>query len=280
MLYTAVDAREVALDTGISTACFYPQKVLDSLLYLGQNGVRCAEIFFNTFFETEQAYVEELKSICARHGIEIRAIHPFLSPIEPMMFFSEFEGRFEDGLKLYRPFFEAGQALGAKYFILHGDYKSSPRTIEQYCERYLALDEFAQNFGIRVLQENVVRNSSAESASVLKMRELLGRRIGFALDLKQVIRAGQDLGEMIDAMGDSLHHVHISDNTSVRDCVLPGRGKMDFGALIEELTRRGYTGSLMLELYRGNYNDPLDLLESYRWLTDKLNDIQNKGEPL
>ena len=48
-------------------------------------------------------------------------------------------------------------------------------------------------------------------------------------------------------------HVHINDNKPGADCLLPGRGVMDFRALKRQMAQFGYDGDFIIEVYRRNF---------------------------
>ena len=67
-------------------------------------------------------------------------------------------------------------------------------------------------------------------------------------------------------MGSGLIHVHISDHDADRDCLMPGRGTVDYPRLLTLLQRVGYTGPLILELYRKNFGEEQELVQGRRFL--------------
>ncbi len=52
--------------------------------------------------------------------------------------------------------------------------------------------------------------------------------MAFTLDVKQANRLGIAPADMLDAMGDRLVHLHLSDFTAADDCLLPGAGCFDY----------------------------------------------------
>ena len=74
------------------------------------------------------------------------------------------------------------------------------------------------------------------------MREGCGEECAFVLDVKQAVRAGHDPYEVCDAMGNKIAHVHLNDNDEKQDCLVPGKGHMDYRRLFSQLARQGYTG--------------------------------------
>lgn len=78
-------------------------------------------------------------------------------------------------------------------------------------------------------------------------------RIATMVDTYHADLCGQDLPATIDAVGDHLALVHLSDT----DRALPGIGTIDFAAVIEALSRRNYTGWLGLECKYGGDDEAI-----------------------
>ena len=72
----------------------------------------------------------------------------------------------------------------------------------------------------------------------------------YTLDLSHCAAARTDALAMADAMADRLSHVHLGDGTSRgRDeHLVPGRGDQPCAALLGSLPRRGFTGSVAVEV--------------------------------
>lgn len=251
---------------GVSTSCFYPALTEDAAQRLQTAGVQYLELFLNTFSEIEPGYLNALKSQLDATGARVLAFHPFTSSMEPFFFATSYERRFADGVAMYRRLFEAAALVGAKIFNFHGDYKASPYPFELYCEHFARLADIAAEYGILLSQENVVRCKSGSIENIRKMRALLGDKAHFTLDLKQAVRSEVSAEEMLDAMGDSLCHLHISDHTAQQDCLAPGAGQFDFEDFFQKLHWRGYQGSAVIELYRGNFAEMANLLQGLRYL--------------
>lgn len=251
---------------GISTASFYPETTERSLELAARAGARSAEVFVNAMREFSVPFFKRLSHIAGNCGVEIVSVHPFTSGVEPITFFSNYPRRFEDGLRLYRRFFELTARAGAPYFILHGASPHAQISPEEICARFAVLSDAAAQYGVTLLQENVSRCISASPQFIRLMRRELGDKAAFVLDTKQALRSGSSAAEMIDAMGGALRHIHISDYKTDKDCLPPGRGVLDFPALIASLRTQGYRGDLMIELYRDSYERESELHESYEYL--------------
>lgn len=255
---------------GVSSSCYYPLVTEKSFEKICLAGVDCAEIFFNSPGELEKGYIRELSAMQRAYGVDIVSIHPFMSFAEDFYLFSSYERRFYDILPLYDRFFEVCRELGADIFVIHGGKIPGSASDALYCERFAKLMERGRAYGVHVCQENVVRYRS-ESADYLKMmRNTIGEDFGVVLDVKQARRAMISPYDVIDAVGDSIRHVHISDYRADCDCLPPLSGKFDFPEFFDAMKRIGYRGAYMIEVYEHSYQDEREIVESYQKIKDLL----------
>ncbi len=257
---------------GLSTACLYPQQTEKTIEYYCSHGVQVCEIFVNTFSEIERGYVKNLHTICDAAGLAIVSLHPFTSGFEPFMMFSDYPRRFDDFLEMHKLYFESCAILGGSIFVLHGDRRESNCPDERYFERYYRLFELGKTYGVLVAQENVVRCRSHSAEFITKMRAALGQDVCFVLDIKQAVRAKQDVFDMVQAMGQRLVHLHLSDHNGQADCLPIGKGTLDMKRLFALLQRVGFDGNVIIELYRENFNEIDELISSISHL-----ESYNKG---
>ena len=229
-------------------------------------GVARIEVFLNTFRELSPSFAKEMENTLRGRGTEVCALHPFSSNFEPFFFFSRYGGRFEDGLDLYKRYFELCQLWQIPRLVFHGDFGGSTFPIERYCEHFAALARTAAAYGVQLCQENVSRCRSASPAFIREMRRLLQDDVAFVLDLKQARRAGAPLGEFLDAMGPCLAHLHLSGAKEGSDCAAPLPSTLDIPQLLHMLQKAGYDGDLVIELYRDGFSCPAQLQQSYRYL--------------
>ena len=256
---------------GISSACFYPENTENAVKFLADNKIPNIEIFFNSPSELQLDYLKELKDILGTTNVV--SVHPFTSIYEPYLFFSEYERRFYDGLKIYESYFKAAQFLGAKYVILHGSLKQTNITNEEYFKRFEKIDSLAKNYGVRLLQENVAPFKSSSSEFISDMKQYIPD-VQFVLDTKQCVRANEDILNMANVMGKNIAHVHISDHTENCDCLIPSFGEYDFSPLFSTLENLKYDGVVLIEVYKNNYTDKNELLTGYQKL---ISDFQKRG---
>nr|WP_319488277.1 sugar phosphate isomerase/epimerase [uncultured Caproiciproducens sp.] len=248
--------------SGISTACLYPMELEQALPALISLDFHLFEVFINTISELKPEYIKELRKMADDSGSVIKSVHPFTSGFESFLLFSDYKRRSDDGLEFYKLYFHAANLLGARILVLHGQRhdKRSRISEDEYFEHYAQLYALGKTFGITVAQENVNLFRSDEPAFILRMRKYLGDNCAFVLDVKQAVRAGEDPFKMCEAMGEKLVHVHINDNKPGEDCLLPGRGTMDFDAFRQQIQKFGYDGDLIIEVYRRNFGELEELL--------------------
>lgn len=257
---------------GASTACLYPMETENAVATLIENGFRIIEIFFNTFSELEPEYLEELHEYILKYDCEVVSIHPFLSGIEPFLFFSNYERRFYDTVDFYEKFYKAAQILGAKKLILHGGafpdrYKLSD---EEYCRRFEILAKRGENFGVDILHENVNKFRASSPDFIRAMKRIIPDNAKFTLDLKQAVRSGYSPFEILNSMGDGLKHIHINDHMDEKDCLLPFCGNFNYKEFFSECKKIGYDGDIIIEVYRTNFNNVSELMESAKLLSKML----------
>lgn len=260
---------------GASTGCFYPELTEKSLTTLGELGVKTVEVFTNSFGEISPAFVKQLNEIKDHYGMEIISFHPFMSFAEGFFLFSEYERRYEESLEMCKPFFEAAANLGAKYYVLHGAKKGCPISREVYIHRFYRFCEIAKQYGVQVAHENVVHYESESVEFMRSLQAALGDDFKMVLDLKQARRAEVDPFDFINAVGENIAHVHVSDCTAQSKCApINAQGLFDFDRLFGELKQKGYDGKFIVELYRQSYGDKIEIAHSIANLDEILRDVK------
>ncbi len=258
---------------GISTACLYPEGVLESVNKICSLDVPVCEIFMNSITEATHSEIAQIKEVLKRSNTDIISLHPFTAVIEGLMFFSGYKKRIHDGMELYKKFFEAAHSLGAKYVVFHGerDHATFGQTMideDSAFEVYEMLCRAANNCGVMFTQENVAHFRSQNPSFIKNLKNALGNKIGFTFDIKQAYRGGSDPFSMIEAMGDRLLHFHINDFSKENECCLPGCGDTDYKKIFEKLRQIGYKGDFVLEVYRNNFSVLSDLKENLAVIKD------------
>lgn len=248
--------------TGMSSSCFYPLETEKSLMKCGELGFTNVELFVNTYSELIDPIRSEFKAIKDSYNLNIVSIHPFTSFAESTVLFGAYPRRMEDGIEFYKHYFEFAAFLGAKFLVLHGAKIGPYADNEDYFERYARLYNIGKEFGITVSQENVVLFRSQSVDFIKKMSDYLGDNFSMTLDFKQCRRAGENPLDFINAVGDKIDHIHLSDYNAESDCLPPLEGVENYETIVEALRSKGYSGEYIIELYRKNFKKEQQIVES------------------
>ncbi len=251
------------MNVGISTACFYPLETEVSFETLGKAGIKHTEIFFNALSELKPAFIDILTDIKNEYGITVSSVHPTMSLAESFMIFSAYERRYYEALEQFRRYSEVAAELGAKYIILHGGKPNGILTDEEYCERYMQLNEITNKNGVTVLQENVVHFRAGEIEFLRSMKNILGDNAKLCIDIKQSVRCGYNPFDLIEEFYENIKHYHISDHSIASDCQLPGDGGFDFKSFFKILKSKNYNGSAIIEVYNHSYKNYSEIFNSH-----------------
>ncbi len=251
---------------GVSTACFYPKLLEEAVYDLAVNGINHTEIFINADCELTKPYISGLADTLKRFEVSCRSLHPYTCPLEPMLFFSGYKRRLADGIEYYKKYFNAMNLLDAKIFVFHGNKKLAQLSPENYCECYSKLVETGKQFGVTVAQENVSRCQSGSLEFMSRMAEIMDNDAKFVLDTKQAVRAGENSFDIVKKLQGKVIHIHISDHGEMGDCLQIGKGRFNIKQLLNLISREEYDVSIMLELYRNNFDGISDIVENYNTL--------------
>lgn len=257
------------MNIGVSSSCFYPLETELALEEIGKSGIKTTEIFFNAECELKPAFIDILKCIQNEYKINVTSIHPTMSLAESFMIFSEYERRYYQALNDFERYSEIAAQLDAKYIILHGGKPNGILSDEEYCERYMALNERTRKNGVAVLQENVAKCRAGDVEFLRSMCNILKEDAQICLDIKQCIRSGYNPFDLINEFSDNIKHYHISDHSLAGDCLLPLNGKFQFTAFFETLKKQNYNGACIIEVYKNAYHEYSEIFESHKKLTEK-----------
>lgn len=261
------------MKAGVSTACLYPKLLEEAVYDLAVNGVAHIEIFVNTFCELEKKYVNDMSAMLRRFDVTCRSMHPFTSAMEPMMFFSGYDRRVGDVIEIYKKYFEAMNILGAEILVFHGNKKIVPVEKELYFDCFQRLVNAGKEFGITVAQENVSRCTSGSLSFMRDMVKNLGDDAKFVIDTKQAVRAGENNFDILNSLGNHVVHVHISDHGELGDCLQIGKGRFNIKRFLSVLNEKSPESSVILELYRSNFEGISDLVSNYSTLVSMIGRI-------
>lgn len=252
---------------GLSSAAFYGRlETEDAAAHVRDFPAQVCEVFLETHSE-----------YCRRFGEMVRerigdmpcvSIHAKGTQFEPDLF-GRSHRQVEDAMRIFSGVCDAGQALGAKYYVFHGPGNARnalpPDKVNALQERFGRMQEIAAQRGMEVLWENVSWCSIRDPEDVRRAKELLPG-VHFVLDVKQAFRGGVAVTDMIRAMGGDIRHVHVLDQDDRGSLCLPGAGVLDWPMLLGELKAVGYDGVILLEPYDYQGRDEAALRRSLEYL--------------
>lgn len=248
---------------GLSSAAFYGRMETEACAaHLAELPLDVCEIFLETFSEYSAAF-----GGLVRHqlqGLPCVSVHPLGSRFEPELF-GQSQRQVEDALHIFENVCISGEALGARYYVMHGKYSVRshipPDKIHRLQPTMARMQAIAASHGMEVLWENVSWCSVRTPEDVRAVRQLLPD-MRFVLDTKQANEAGCTPCEMAEAMAGRIAHVHVLDWKADGTKCLPGEGVVDWSALMKCLRKVGFDGAVILEPYAEQSRDEKKLLDS------------------
>lgn len=256
---------------GLSSASFYGRlETEDAAQHLTDFVLDNCEVFLETFSEYSADFGRTVRT--RLDSLPCDSVHPKGTQFEADLFGRSSRQR-ADALRIFTGVCDAGQALGAKYYVMHGPgmiiSRVSPERIYLLSEIVPQLQFIAHARGMEVLWENVNWCAVSTPEDVRQLLRCLPE-INFVLDVKQAFRAKQDPCALLSAMGSHIRHVHALDWDADGKLTLPGNGMMDWSRLMAQLRDQGYDGNVILEPYAWMAEDEDALRRSLDFLRKQL----------
>lgn len=184
------------------------------------------------------------------HGLQVVGHTAYYLP-----FASAFEGVRKAAVEELKQCLDRFAELGARWMNLHPDRHAPMHSRSFYIQRNLdslhELQEHAESVGVGLMIENLPGdfNSAPQLGELLEPMPKLGLHldIGHA----NLIVPHNTTGEILQAWGARLKHVHLHDNRGGHaDLHLPlGAGNLDVRGSVAELIRCGFDGTITLEVF-------------------------------
>ena len=136
--------------------------------------------------------------------------------------------------------------------ILHPSWEpitdeERPSRIEACRNALAALAEAAHPLGITIAVECLPRTCLGNHAAEMKELIALDERIGICCDVNHLFKEAPE--RFIGELGQRIVTVHMSDNDGVDECHwVPGKGVINWTAVIQELSASGYAGPFLFEV--------------------------------
>jgi sugar phosphate isomerase/epimerase len=170
---------------------------------------------------------------------------------------SPFEALRERVHELLRECFAVFAEAGIALVNIHPDRLPTvippAEVVERNADALATLTADAEAAGVRLMVENM----GSSFGTVAQLQPLFDAAPGllFHLDVghANIGRRPEEpnrASELLDAFGERLAHVHVSDNFGVDDLHLPlGAGSIDWPAAVGVFRRAGYDGTVTLEIF-------------------------------
>ena len=141
---------------------------------------------------------------------------------------------------------ESCEKMGVRTIVTHPILAQHDQE-EPKTENILYLQKFCEKaslFGIRVALENQIH--PVDYKTCLSKIPILGVTIDFA----HALASGLDEPTMIDDFGPRLYGLHVSDSDGKSEDyhIMPGRGSINWSAVMEKLFEHKYSGDIHLEI--------------------------------
>jgi sugar phosphate isomerase/epimerase len=225
----------------LSTASAYPESAAAAFELAARLGYDGVEVMVWTDPASQDP--EVLRRLSDRHGMPILAIHA------PCLLITQRVWGNDPWAKLERAR-GAAERLGASTVVVHPPF----RWQREYARGFVAgMEEMRNLTDVTFAVENMFpwRARDREIAAYAPGWDPLPEEYAsVTLDLSHTATSRIDALAMTHALGDRLAHVHMADGSgSNRDeHLVPGRGTQPCAAVLETLARRGFAGTVVLEV--------------------------------
>lgn len=157
---------------------------------------------------------------------------------------------------------EAAHRLGIGFLTVHPGFMwpmmTREKALEKTCESLRELLKVADKLDLALGVENLPPLFSPPRGYFIKIddfevlfSQIMSDRLKFVLDIAHAgFRESDPAPKFISKFYEKLGHVHLSDNFGQRDDHLPlGAGRVDYKTPVEALKKRGYKGTVTLEIF-------------------------------
>ncbi|SHV77555.1 fructoselysine 3-epimerase [Mycobacteroides abscessus subsp. abscessus] len=178
---------------------------------------------------------------------------PILSLHAPTLFFLQFAGGLDPKKKL-EDTMRLAVDLGVPTVVAHPPFRWQGRYAKNFVEIVAELEE---RYGIALAVENMYpwRLGVREALPYYPDHDPTDEDYAhLTIDLSHASTAGDDALAMIERVGDRLSHLHLTDGSghTLRDeHLVPGEGDQPVAEILQRLARRGWGGSVIVEIATG-----------------------------
>ena len=227
---------------GLSTSSVYPESTASCFELAGRLGYDGVEVMVG--IDPVSRDVDALVELRDYHDLPVLSVHA------PTLLVTQGTWGRDPWEKLERSAV-AAHRLGADCVVVHPPFRWQRTYAQGFVEGIRRLE---RTTGIVVAVENMFPWRGPRNAEIRAYAPGWDPTEGdydhLTLDLSHAATARQRSLDLIDAWGERLTHVHLTDgDASISDSHLfPGEGDQDAGAVMAELVARGFAGHVVLEV--------------------------------
>jgi len=243
---------------------------VDEIRWIGSHGFD----FLDLTLEPPRARPEDvdptrIAESCAQHGLSIVG---HTSPFLPIG--SAYATVREAALREHIRALDVFAQLGVRKVTLHVDHRRGAESVDDNVQTNLwSFARFAKEASDRGMIP-MLEQFGEQFAKVENLRRIFDGvpELRFHLDVAHanLWRAANYADELLDAFGDRLAHVHVSDNVGGKDDLhLPlGAGNIRWGRMLKLLRRCGYDDTITVEVFSSDRRYLLHSRDRLRALWD------------
>ncbi len=233
--------RVPAARVALSSASVYPESTSAAFEFATALGYDAVEVMVG--IDPVSQDVAAVKRLQDHHEVPVCAIHAPCLLITQRVWGSEPWGKLRRSA-------EMALALGADTVVVHPPFRWQRDYVRGFVDGIASLEA---ETGVAFAVENMYpwRASRRELQAYLPGWNPVEQDYAHTtVDLSHTSTSGSDPVQMALDLGPRLHHVHMTDGSgSAKDeHLVPGRGNQPCGEFLELLARRGFAGSVVLEI--------------------------------
>lgn len=252
---------------GISTATFFPELLTEeALLKIEELGAPVAEVFLSSFYEYRPEFAKSLKAKLG--NLQINSVHAMPLNFE-CNFFNQSRRVRGDGYYWLDQVARSAQLLNCKNYTFHGFARaeSGKDDLGFIAQMISEVYSFTASYGVNMCIENTAHYAFNRPEFFKAIRESCPSIYG-VFDIKQARRSGYPYSMYLKAMEGAIAYVHISDVNEKGKTCLPGCGVTDYLTLFKRLKDCGFDGNVLIENYRGDFNNFEEVKRSMDFLAE------------
>jgi len=249
---------------GCNTVLFNQLDLYGAVQHIAWAGYDGAELAYlgsmaqHIELNTDQSYIDEVKSFARKHKLELFATEAGVGPSGAT---AEIDKESE---KTITKLFETVKKLGIPTVAIGSGGKTGDGEMTERVFKYIRqMGELAESWGLTLAVKPHVGASVYDTKTVLAMLEKIDSpAVGVNFDPSHLYRAGDDPAEAALKMGDRIVHSHFRDcphreqHPGLPEQQIPGRGEIDIPETLRALRDVGYDRVLDLEVI-GAFTYPL-----------------------